>query len=507
MARAEKIFDQEYTGRDFNTSPVTVSGLEGDTYDYHILFITSYGLGDTASSDFWLQFNSDTTSNYAYYMIKGDAATDSFDADISHTALHFLTTPGNTFGMDSTKYFSKLTISGSSGDVRNVIGQSAGGNGTGTGNNQSLVNGGYWFNTADELTSITIGTEDADTYDARIVIYRTPKGVNKSQWQLIEKQTVSASDINSTPINFTLDGDNDIEYRVTGAIDFAASEIITATFNSDSGTNYNYCGLSGNVGGGMVDRLSSGDTSWQITSSTATDGRFDLDITIHADSGVDRLARCTWVNDDSTGREMGSSMCSWQNTASNLTDFDISTTTASSATGTLYLWRRKNPNTIGDDLNFMQIHNKALSSTDYSAGETITVAGDTITLIKIEGLLANTTGDIELRMQINSDTSANYEEQTVYTDNSTVAASEADTTYFILCRLQNANQSAFTAYLYPRDDGLTRPMISRQDFDDNAIYHVAHHWNNIVDEITSLKIYASSTDGITGGIKVSRLNI
>ena len=134
------------------------------------------------------------------------------------------------------------------------------------------------------------------------------------------------------------------------------------------------------------------------------------------------------------------------------------------------------------------------------------MSGDDVLLYKIEGLLSNTSGDIEIRMELNSDTAANYPEQYLRGDTSTASAASATRNYIVLAKLQNGDQAQFNHYLYPKS-GENRPMLTECSYDENALEKLAQWWSNSADSISSIKIYASTSNAITGTLKLSRLTM
>jgi len=498
--RARRIYNKKFASRDFNASPLTISSLEGDLYDYRVFLFTGLGLDDVTACQWYLQCNSDTATNYRNYELKGAGISATAAAGNSDSSINIMEGPGNTF-TTSTGFMTMIDITGPSGDERSVSSWECGADT----NLVSKLNYGWWQNTADEITSITIGSDDADTYDAHIMIWAIPRDASQSKWQLIEKQSLSSTDINASPIDFTgLSGDTDIQYKLELDLEATATELYRLFLNNDTGANYEEQFHRTNTGTDFSTNLTSNEVNLSYTSAMAD--QIFYSAVINAESGEDRTILSKFTNNDASGIETAEEVAWWKNTADELTSIKIDTSTASSVTGEARLYRRSNPDSISDLLPYELFHSKDLSSTDYSAGDTISITGNSYGLIKIEGLIKNTTGDIELRAQFNADTGSNYEEQDLKADSATSSAAANTRTYLTLCKLQNANMSYFETYMYLPNTGRSRPAVTRMGYDDNAVEHISQAWDNTADEITSIKIFASSTDGITGTLKVSRLD-
>tara|TARA_R100000808_G_scaffold17647_1_gene38940 strand:+ start:1833 stop:3944 length:2112 start_codon:yes stop_codon:yes gene_type:complete len=472
--KSEKIYDQTFFARNFNTSPLTISGLEGDLYDYEFIIKT-----DTVGSDtnLLLRCNGDSTSNYRVYYMQGNGSSAAASVDDSGNSIQL----NNALGTAQQGFISgKLT--GSSGDERyfDLLW---------TGDGRISKTSGYWKNTADEVTSFSITASASITVDAHIVLYRTLKDASQERWELVETKSWTSSNSDQT---FTVDGDGDIQYKVIIKSDGGNFNF---RLNSDSGSNYTRQNLK-NIGGS----ISAANSTLSFAEIVDSGDINDAEIIINAESGVERLCLSS-VSGEGVPRDQSENAIWWSNTADNLTSITLR---MDLNTGTAKLYRRKNPKTIGDTLPFEMVERESFSSTDWSAGSTYTVAGDDVLLYKIEGLLSNASGDIEIRMELNSDTAANYPEQYLRGDTSTASAASATRNYIVLAKLQNGDQAEFSHYLYPKS-GENRPMLTECSYDENAVEKLAHWWNNSDDGITSIKIYASSSNAITGELKLSRL--
>lgn len=470
--KAEKIYDETFTARNFNTSPLTISGLEGDLYDYEL--IVQWNFSSATANALRLNFNSDTTTNYRSYRMRGYSTT--ANASVSDSLGYI-----EVGSIKSTiEALSIVNITGSSGDERYVDCFYSGENSVA---DQVAKISGHWKNTGDEITSLTLDHITSATSDAHIILYRTPKEASQEKWELVDKLSWSAS---STEQAFTTDGNTDIQYRLV----WKGNQELNIELNNDATSNYTRQYLQNSSA-----TLSAANAS---NTSIVTDGR-EAEVIINAESGVKRL--CTSSASNISAAQQSERAIWWGNTADNLTSIDC--TPSSSATGTAWLYRRKNPNTIGDTLPFEMVEEVAVSG-DFSAGHTFNVSGDDVLLYKLEWLGANTSSSIDLRMQFNGDTGSNYPRQYLYGTSSTVSAQSATATQFSFANPENADQSYACTYIYPKS-GRNRPILNTNIFDENAIRLQAAWWNNTADSINSIKTYALNTDSLTGTLKLSRL--
>lgn len=489
--KAEKIYDETFTARNFNTNPLDITGLEGDLYDYEIIFY--HTIPTTGHSYISAYLNSDITANYRSYYMQGFSGTVQGGASDVTTVFH-----------TSTRFFagtafSKFRITGSSGDERHIdvmgMGDAAG--------STVYKKSAYWKNTVDEVQSLHFIDSYNRTADAHIILYRTPKEASQEKWESVDSQSVTSQDLNTTPVNFTgLSGDTDIEYRLV----YSGEMLVNGTgillrINSDTGTNYTRQYLR-NVGG-TLDASVFGLSYIELVQNPGN-SEVNGSCIINAESGVKRLVN---VSSSSAGgpTDQWENAIWWNNTLDEVDELTVlATGTSSSFTGAFKLYRRKNPNTIGDTLPFEMVEEVAVSG-DFSSGHTFNVTNsDDVLMYKLEWLGANTSGSIDLRLQFNGDTGSNYTRQYLYGTSSTVSAQSATSTQFSFANPENADQSYACTYIYPKS-GENRPILNRNIFDENAIRLQAAWWTNAVDEITSIKAYALNTDSLTGTLKLSRI--
>ena len=487
--KAEKVYDQTFTARNFNISPLTISGLEGDLYDYKFIIKT-----DTVGSDtnLLLRCNGDTTSNYRVYYMQGNGSSAAASVDDSGSSIQL----NNALGT-AQQGFIIGSLTGSSGDERyfDLLW---------SGDGRISKTSGYRKNTADEVTSFSITASASITVDAHIILYRTPKEASQEKWELVDVQNISAVDISTNPVIFNnLDLDSDKEYKVVWESLTSTNLRLEIRLNNDTGSNYTQQGLRNNGGTIDADNRTQG-FFYTGVASTANASEYGY-FTVRGDSSVKRLCEISYGSSPaSTGYEQTEYTGWWNNLVDNVTEIRLFNDNTATVTGTIKLYRKRNPKTISDTLPFEMVEEESFSSTDWSAGSTYTVSGDDVLLYKIEGLLSNASGDIEIRMELNSDTAANYPEQLLKGDTSTASAASTTRNYIVLAKLQNGDQAHFNHYLYPKS-GENRPMLTECSYDENALEKLAQWWNNSADSISSIKIYASSSNAITGTIKLSRL--
>lgn len=470
------IYNETFSARNFSSSPLAIPlTLEGDTYDYQLVCFFASASGDSIMD---ITLNSDTTANYRNYEMKGLSGTANAAMGNADTAIELQNLIGT-----ANPNFLMMDITQSSGRER-VIDSFYSGDGA------VLKQTSYWKNTANELDEITLTAASSVTCDAHIILYQLPKAADQGNWEYISELDWSAE----TAIkSFTgLDGDVDKKYKLV----FSGSNIaFSVRINSDSGANYKQQYLRNSLGSVQS---GFGNFPYLYTNAASTDSEYIF----HAETGVKRLIEGN-ITSTGTGYKQVESICWYSNTATNITSINCNTH-SSNLTGKATLFKLKDTSITGDTLGFTTLDSEDFSSDDFSSGTTHTIYGDSIKLLKIEGLLSNASGDIEIRMQLNSDTAANYPEQLLKADTSSTSAASSTRSYIVLAKLQNTDQAEFTHYLYT-NSGENRVGLTRCSYDENAIEKLGQHWLNSADEITSVKIYASSSNAITGNIKVSTL--
>jgi len=489
MISAGIVFSENFTARNFNSSPLTISDLQGDLYDYELVAIFDYS---SASADnLRVQSNLDTTANYRSYRMRGFSTTANASVSESATSIELGTLKSGTIS------FTKFRITGSAGDERYIDNMSSGENSVAT---DIKKISGYWKNTANEITSLTLETGSANS-DAHIMLYRTPKISGQSSWELMKTETLSSLNIavGGNDLQFTgLDGDSDIEYKLSYDLESAATERIVLRMN-DLGTSIYTLQRLYNIGGSIISQNVSNP---ELRFTSANSGLLHRgDIIVKAESGVKRLVTAS-LSSATTSNDQAESAGWIDNTADNMTSLQFATLNGSLMTGIVKLYRRRNPAGTGDTLPFEVIKTVDISG-DFSAGHDFTdLLGDSVNMYKLEFLGEFSTSS-RIRVQINGDTASNYTRQFLRGASSTVSAASSTNAYMEMVGSTDA-QSTGVLYLYPRS-GATRPALSSSGYKEDSISRDGFWWDNSADEITSLKVFASNTNSITGKLTLSRL--
>ena len=487
-AGSDIVHDQVYSSRNFNSSPLTISGLEGDTYDYEFIVMTSNVSGDSILD---MTLNSDTGTNYRNYEMKGLSSTASVAAGDSDTAIELQ----NFFGTANPNML-KMQIIGSSGDERYI-------NSSYSADAARLEQSSYWKNTASELTSVTITAASSVTADAHVVLIRYPKADTRGTWEFVEKVTFASRDLlaSADPIEFSVDGNTAKQFKIEFDSTFTSVANTIVRFNNDTGTNYKQQMLRNFAGSSIsaVNYASNPYIKTQHAGVSSTDERFSM--IVNSESGVERLVAHIESNINVPTQHAVSSW--WTNTASNLTVISIETLNSESATGTATLYKKVEPDETGDTITFAEIETVDITGIDFSAGHTFSsLTGNSSTLFKLEWL-----GDTaaNLRMQINGDTGSNYVDQYLQGSGASATAATATTTYFLMKSGTDASeQSEFEFYIHPKS-GNNRPGLNYQSNDEDTVRFGAKTWLNSVDQITSIKVFASTTATTTGTLRLSRM--
>jgi len=228
---------------------------------------------------------------------------------------------------------------------------------------------------------------------------------------------------------------------------------------------------------------------------------FNSDIIINAESGAERLAEI------STGTIAGFQNAEtagwWSNTVDSVSSIQVKCSSATAQTGTVKLYRRVNPTTTGDTLNFEVVEVVDISG-DFSAGHTFSgLTGDSTTLYKVEFLGSCASGSVGLRGDINSDLTSNYPNQYFQGTSSTTVAG-SNTLSFLNFGNVTVGQTRQVMYIYPKS-GASRPMLTEWAEGENLVRFQSMWWGNTVDEVADIEIHGTSTTVITGTLKLSRL--
>ena len=224
-------------------------------------------------------------------------------------------------------------------------------------------------------------------------------------------------------------------------------------------------------------------------------------VIINAESGVERLSIASGGSIGNI-RDQAEQGIWYSNTVTNITSINMNTL-GTSLTGTAKLYRKRNPDGTGDTLPFEVIETVDISG-DFSAGHDFTgLLGDSVNLYKLE-FLGEYGGILDLRAQFNGDTGSNYTYQYLRGNSSTTSAATSTLTYNEFLDGQANSTNSALMYLYPKS-GENRPSLNRIYSRANRLGLRGNWWNNSADEITSIKVYGSNTNTITGKLILSRL--
>jgi len=195
----------------------------------------------------------------------------------------------------------------------------------------------------------------------------------------------------------------------------------------------------------------------------------------------------------------------WGNTADNLTKIsfiDHDNNGSLVLTGTVKLYRRKSNRTI-DPVPMMTVVEHDIAGVGFSAGITISgIEGDRIDgAIKVE-FVGDGSSTTDLNIRLNGDTGSNYTGQYLRANSSTVTAGPETVSRIFLTNDKGSSTSYGTTWIYPKS-GQNRPMLLDMAYDAVQKWLYANWWNNTADELTSMKIYANTTNLVTGTIRIS----
>lgn len=471
--KAQLVFNEVFTSRNFNTNPLTIPDLNGDSYDYELV-IFGYGVSD-ADVDFQIRFNNDSSTNYRRYYMSGVGSSVGGQVNEVRDALILV-------DMRRTAYptLARITIGGSSGSERYVSWLTGG-----TTNSNSIVrkSSGYWKNTVDPIESINLTSDISGNSDAHIMLYRYPKDPSQGNWEKVDKLTWTAESAEKSFTN--LDGDRDKKYKVV----WSGDADLNTEINNDSGTNYTRQFLRNN--NGSID-----------TANSTTRTNFEMErqgvAIIIAETGRNRLIA------SSNSRNIASQQLEhafwYRNTATNITTLDCTPSVAASGTATLFRQKRNNPDVLP-----WELVESVYINGDFSGGHIFdSLRGDSEKLYRLEWIGHNTSGTTILKLQYNADTGNNYTEQTLRSSLSSVAASSTTNDHIEFVKTSSAKVGSGALVLYP-NSGSNRPSINSKYFSEDALQFYADWWDNSIDEISSIKIFANNTNTITGTLKLWRL--
>jgi len=483
MASKDHKLIYEFSGsRNLYTTPLDVTDLDGDSWDYFVELEHILGYRYIQ-----MRCNNDAASNYRRYYMQGNVSTADAGVNESENLIYL-------GANNSDPIVSRIHISGDSSSER-YLDILFSGKQT---NTQIVKQSSYWKNNADNLTQLNFLSENNTTMDFTLRIYQVPKRANLDNYDLVEVVDFASRDLNANPIVFSgLDGDSDGEYLV----EYKSDRYCELNFNSDTGSKYVHQDLYNNGGGlGAINETLNSVESQRITFGIEQQSTL---FKINATSGRKRLVTFSTSEETASGYEQQESACWWDNEVDNLTQIDLSNDgVAGSATGQVKLYKRKSNRTI-DPVPMMTVVEHDINNVDFSNGITITgIEGDRIDgAVKIECI--GLTGSPEFRIRPNNDVGTNYVEQRLDAGGSSVSSSAITTgTSIQLCDPSSGEYASSEYWLYPKS-GQNRPMLWKWNDSPDRLVISGGWWNNSVDELSSMKIYASNTNAITGKIRIS----
>ena len=469
------IYEKVNLTQNLNTTPLDVTGLDGDSWDYMV----EWSIDETVTNSSGLiRLNGDSTSNYRdYHMQVTNSSVYGFVSETQTQCELY------NYAFDK-KSICRFSIKGESGSERFIDSFSAGA----TSQTQLFKKSAYWKNTADNLTSIQFLFQTSTPITFTIRIYQIPKKANLDNYDLVEAVDFSARNLLSSPIVFdNLNGDSDGEYLVEW---LGLSQFPQLQLNSITG--YTVQELRNNNGTIQAQNYSETE-SW-------TYGGLEGCSTIDAVSGRKRLIKSTLSNRVFASQQF--EVATWcNNTADEITSITFSTDVATTTDGSVKLYRRKSNKTI-DPVPMETLVEYDIAGVDFSAGITITgLQGDRINgAMKIE--FVGTGNNCNLRCNLNNDYTVNYPYQRLSASGAGVSAGSGTFAYNHLADPSTGDTFGFETYVYPQS-GQNRPILTTNRFNTSVTQHRSSWWNNTADEINRIDIYSQTTNPITGTIRIS----
>ena len=489
------IYSFEGTDVNLNASPLNITGLQGDTYDY-MVETTGQALTSGKIFNTGLRFNNDTTANYRNYEITandnggGEKSGNNTESATYIGWLAYATSTGS-----STSAAGRAYITGKSGDERYIhMSRQADVPTSPPRIHWVAISDGYWRNTANEITSIQVRSSNA-LCNVQFRLYQIPKRANLENYDLIEEKTFSSS---STDLTFSgLNGDVDVEYL----LEWNADKVANFHYNTDTTTaNYTYQKLLNAGTSGAYTPTAGSGTALPLL-------QFNDFAAIYASTGTERVSTCFGGKINSVYRQL-EEVIWYTNTGTNITSIVVGGLV--SATGICKLYKRRPANHTIDPVPMKTIAEVPVSG-DFSDGVTFSnISGEDLDVIKIEWSGKSTTnGHLKLQFGTSSgiDTATNYENQSIYCRTTVGVLSEYFLDTFILMGYLGINtENAF--YLYPKNTGAPKPGLGRQYYKyqngtDMVLKKFTTWWKNTGDDLTQFKVFFGNTSTVTGTLKVS----
>jgi len=332
---------------------ITISDLEGDTDQEYRLIVRQIN-DDATTSNLYIRLNNDSGSNYGHQFIRGIDSAASAGRNTSKTEMNIL---ASDIDQDELS-FTEVILYAKSGKVRTAIAigglEVVGGSTT---VEAVGIRGFSWSNTADEITSIVVGSNQADGLGvgSRIILLKKINQTAVMQtgdlevqadakiagaWEKIYENTVSSSTASVTISN--LEGNTDQIYNLIVRTKIGtATGNVTLLLNNDSGNNYGYQQVKGQDSTADANRDTS-EAKQHI--STGVTGEYTFTNTlIYAKSGFLRTTIQETVNNIS-GTTVGGIILygySWNNSGDEITSLTVvcSGTTEMDVGTNVSLWR------------------------------------------------------------------------------------------------------------------------------------------------------------------------
>ena len=451
-----------------NTTPESFANTDSDIHDYYFFGVRR----DTNGGNFTLRFNSDSSTNYRDYHMRGRASATNGTIPNSNTEIILCgqATSQPAFFMGS--------ITGETGGER-VVNFMYGGY---TSSTEVLKKSAYWKDTINPITSIDISCSVSASNDYDLYLYSVPKERSQGGWEQVGVPLVWSSET-ATKSFIGLDGDAAGQLKLVwdGDVD------LNTEINNDNSTNYTRQFLRNN--NGSIDAANS-----------TTRTNFELErqgiAIVNAESGQERLI--TSSNSRNVASQQLEHAFWYSDTATNITTLDC--TPSSSATGTATLYRRMTPSST-DVLPWELVESVDVSG-DFSAGHTFSgLEGDSTTLYKVEVV-----GEVQdlISIRINGNSGANYIRQWLRGQLSAVTANSNQLSYFSFLPSSNIGQGSGSVYIYPKS-GSQRPILSVAGCDEEIVDYRAGWYTDTTDEITSILVYSSASNPVDFRLKLWRL--
>jgi len=479
--KSELIF--EFDGvQNLSTTPLVSSGLDGDSYDYHVIPVL---LDNSTSATTSLRMKLNAIVDYREYDMQGRSTTADAGVNESATSISIGQIAPQTSAKTS---LSMISITGDSSEERKITQLSCRQDG---GQPIIRVMDDYMKDTSTNLTSITFDSGTNANQTVHIRIYRTPKLSNNELWERIDVKTWTAEIADKTFTN--LDGDRDGQYKVVMSGD-SNSNNWNVRPNGDTTANYIEQKFSNNAA-----TITSANNTGRNSYNAACR---ELEVEIQAVSGKKRLA-ITKGTRLGTSNQQRRQYQLWPNTGDNITSILIGVT-GSSTTGTATLYRKRKFE-LADILSWETIAEHDIAGVDFSSGFSFAnLLGNNYFLMRLLYFGDDST-TTSINVRLNGDATSNKSIQTLDSNNATTSAllitSTSFTNVFIT---EQVNRGELI--LYPKD-GFQRPALCNSQSDEDRVRFTGYWDANTATEVTSLLAFAGNTNLINGRLELQIIRL